>query len=129
MEFLPVIGIALIGTALYVLLRQYKAEYAMMAALACSLLIFLITLQKLSPVFTSFEELLSLSAAGGIYTKALLKALGICYLVQIASDSCKDAGQASIASKVEFAGKAAVLVISLPLFENLASAAVKLIRL
>lgn len=129
MQLLPIIGIALTGTVLYVLLKQYKPEYAMLAALACSVLIFLTVIQQLSPVFSSLNELLSLSSVGGIYTKSLLKALGICYLVQLASDSCKDAGQASIAGKVEFAGKAAVLLISLPLFQNLASAAVRLIRL
>ena len=129
MELLPTIGIALTGTVLYVLLKQYKEEYAMLSALACSVLIFLMVLQQLSPVVSSLNELLNLSAVGGIYTKSLLKALGICYIVQLASDSCKDAGQASIAGKVEFAGKAAILVIALPLFQNLASAAVRLIRL
>ncbi|MEG2371890.1 MAG: stage III sporulation AC/AD family protein [Hydrogenoanaerobacterium sp.] len=40
-------------------------------------------------------------------------------MTQIACDTCKDAGQSAISTKVEIAGKLAVLVISLPLFKAL----------
>jgi stage III sporulation protein AD len=52
------------------------------------------------------------------YAGILLRALGVCFLTQIACDTCRDAGEAAIAVKLEIAGKIAVLAISLPLFRQ-----------
>ena len=52
--------------------------------------------------------------------QVLLKALGICYITQLAADTCKDAGQQAIATKVELAGKVAVLAIAMPMLGTIA---------
>ena len=55
------------------------------------------------------------------YAGIMFKALGVCILTQIACDACKDAGEASIATKLEIAGRVSILVISLPLFTRVLS--------
>ena len=57
----------------------------------------------------------------------MFKTLGICFLAQFAADSCRDAGESALASKVELAGKISILVLSLPLFEDIAQTALGLI--
>ena len=57
----------------------------------------------------------------------LLKTLGICLLTQTAGDLCRDAGEASLAGKVELAGKTAILLLCLPMFRELLHTAVNLI--
>ena len=52
------------------------------------------------------------------YGLILLKSLGICLVTQFASDACKDAGESSMAGKVELAGKIAVIVAAMPMFEK-----------
>ena len=42
-------------------------------------------------------------------------------MTQIACDGCRDLGETAIASKVETAGKISVLLVSLPLFEQVLS--------
>ena len=49
----------------------------------------------------------------------LLKALAVCYITQLASDCCRDSGESAVAGKIEFAGKIAVLLIAVPLFESI----------
>lgn len=126
MELLSIIGLAVVSTVFCILLKQYKPEYALMVSLVCSVLIFVSIVVSLKPVLTTMNEMLQRTSAG-YYGKTLLKALGICYLVQLASDSCKDAGQTAIAGRVELAGKAAIVLLSLPLFQNLAEIALGLI--
>lgn len=128
MEILSVVGVAVISAALCVLLKQYRPEYALAVGLISSALLFMGILLALSPAFSFLTRLLEKTHTGNRYVTSLLKALGICYLVQFASDSCKDAGQAALASKVELAGKGAVLLLALPLFENLLSTAAKLME-
>ena len=42
-----------------------------------------------------------------MYLTILFKSLGICYIVQLASDYCKDCGENALASQVTLAGKLA----------------------
>lgn len=127
-ELFSIAGLAVTAGVMAVLLRQYKAEYALMLSLICCVLVFGVVLKSLQPAFETAEKLLSGIGVSGEYGKILMKALGICYVVQLASDSCAEAGQTAIAGRVELAGKAAVLLISLPLFENLAAIALRLIN-
>lgn len=131
MDLLPIIGVAAIGTALCILLKQYKPEYAMIISLVCCMVIFLMAVVSLQPAFQQMEQLLSQTSAGAnaVYAKTIIKALGICYLVQIASDSCRDAGETAIAGKVELAGKVAIVLLALPLFQNLAEIALDFIQI
>jgi len=121
------IGLALTGTVLCLLLKQYKPEYAVVVSIVCGVLLFAGVLANLEPAFASMNELMQNSGIDAGYTKTIVKALGICYVVQLASDSCKDAGQSAIASKVELAGKVSIVLLCLPMFQNLAEIAMKLI--
>jgi len=64
-----------------------------------------------------FEDLFILSGIDDMYLTILFKSLGICYIVQLASDYCKDCGENALASQVTLAGKLAMLSVSLPLFK------------
>ena len=62
------------------------------------------------------------------YLSVLIKAIGVCYLTQFSADSCRDAGESSLAGKVELAGKIAILISALPLLDSVISLAVNLIE-
>lgn len=127
MELFPILGAALVTAAICLLLRQYKPEYAMTAAVACGVLIFSMILSALSPIFQTMDELMKKASLDPAYVRVLVKTLGICYVTQLASDACRDAGQTAIASKVELAGKVFIVLLSLPLFQNLIEIAFSLI--
>ncbi|MGI5957954.1 MAG: SpoIIIAC/SpoIIIAD family protein [Massiliimalia sp.] len=129
MELTPVVGGALAAAALCLLLKQYKPEYAMMLSAVCGAMVFLAVLSSLSPVLELANTLAGQTGVNTLYGKTLFKALGICYLVQLASDCCRDAGQTAIAGKIELAGKGAIVLLSLPLFESLAETALTLLNL
>lgn len=128
MDLFAVIGLGIVTAAICILLRQYKPEYAMLAAIACGILLFLTILSSLTPAFETMTELMQKASIHSAYTTAIIKTLGVCYVTQLASDACRDAGQTAIASKVELAGKVFILLISLPLFENLVDIAFSLIH-
>ena len=127
MDIFAVAGLAVVSAALCLLLKQYKPEYAMLAAVACGILLFLTILSSLTPAFQAMSNLMQRASINSEYTKAIIKTLGVCYVTQLAADACRDAGQTAIASKVELAGKVFIVIIALPLFENLVSIAFALI--
>lgn len=126
MELFAIIGIALMGTAICLLLRQYKPEYSMLVALACGVLLFFMTIKGLTPAFEEMASLMQRANINSTYTKAIVKTLGVCYITQLASDSCRDAGQTALGGKVELAGKIFIVIISLPMFRELADTAFRL---
>ncbi|HEX3027599.1 MAG TPA: stage III sporulation protein AD [Clostridia bacterium] len=126
MNMFQIAGIVITVAALAVLLRQYKQEYSLMLSLGAGILIFMLVISRAQPVFAQIQSLVSKSGINTGYLEVLMKALGICFITQFAADSCKDAGESAMASKVEMAGKFAVLLVSLPLFAQVAELAVSL---
>lgn len=127
MSILNIAGVAVIAAAIALLLRQYKQEYAMMVGLATGILIFLYILAQAQPAFRELQSILSNAGVSGEYGAILIKSLGVCFVTQLASDACRDAGETAIATKVELAGKFAVLLLALPLFSQVAKLAAGLV--
>lgn len=129
MEWIGVIGIGLIGMVIAVLLRQYKPEYAALVSLGVGILIVAMLCSDLAPVFDEMKAMLDSANLSLEYIGILIKSLGVCYLTQLASDACRDAGETAIGSKVELAGKITVLSLGLPLFGKLLEIVRKLISI
>ena len=117
MNIFAIIGIGIAAASISVILRQYNKEYGLYIGLAVSVIIFLSVLECMNPVFSLIENLVEISGTSNEYVGILIKSLAICYITQLASDCCKDCGEAAIASRIDFAGKIALLLISVPLFE------------
>lgn len=98
-----------------------------MVGLAAGIVIFGLILIKVQPAFSEINRLMSGTNINTEYISILIKSLGICFIVQLASDACRDAGESAIASKVELAGKFAVLLVALPLFSQVAELVLSLI--
>ena len=117
MNIIAITGTAIAAAALSVILRQYNKEYSLYISLAVSIIIFLAIIGSITPVVELIQELSSFSKIEPQYLSSLLKALSISYITQLASDCCKDSGENAIASKIDLAGKIAILLISVPLFD------------
>ena len=129
MQWIQFIGIGLIGMILAVLFRQHKPEYAPLISLAAGLAVVFLLLGQLEPIFSQMEEILRQAGIGTEYITVLLKSLGICYITQLAADTCRDAGESAIASKMELAGKITVLTLAVPYFTGMLQTVGELIRM
>lgn len=127
MDITSLVGIAVLSAVLCIIVRQYKPEMALGVSIACGILIMCSVISMLAPAAELISQLTASVGLDGGYTRTLFKALAVCYITQLGSDCCKDAGESAIAGKVELAGKAAVVVISLPVFSSLAEVVMKLI--
>lgn len=127
MNIIAIAGIAIIAAILAVMMRQYHREYSIIISIAAGVIILFEVFANLSPAIRQINVLLSSSGLSAEYATILFKALGVCFLTQFAADSCRDAGESALASKTELAGKIAIVVLSLPLFESIANTAVGLI--
>lgn len=127
MNIVAIAGIAIIAAVFAAMLKRQHQEYSIILSIAAGVIILFEIFANISPALRQINTLLASAGLSSEYTAILLKALGVCFLAQFAADSCRDAGESALASKVELAGKIAIVVLSLPLFEKIASTAVGLI--
>ncbi len=118
----------MVGVTISILLKQYLPEYSLLVTLAtCIIILFWVTV-NIIPVVGKLTYFIEKAKVHSDYGSIVFKSLGLAFIVQLVSDVCKDVGESAIASKVELAGKIAILVISLPLFEKIISIVFEMIE-
>ena len=115
MDILQIVGIGFLTTVLILVIREQKPMFAFLLAAFVGIAIFLSLIGKIDNVVTVLEDLADRSGISAVYLKTMLKIIGIAYIAEFGSQIVRDAGQESIASKIEFAGKILILVLAVPI--------------
>jgi len=101
------------------LIRIYKPEFTIEAVLCASVLLLSCVIGSMVHSFTYLEDIYSQLGGSRTYFPVILKSLGIAYVTDFTSALCEDAGEKSIAGKVELAGKVAIFFTAVPVFQSL----------
>lgn len=109
-----VIGIGIATALLAMHLREVKPEYSTYLALAAGILIFGMTIDRLSYVVEEFLLFQSYIQIDSVYLSSMLKMVGIVYLSEFSCNICKDAGYHAISSQIEVFSKIMILAMSMP---------------
>lgn len=119
MEILKIAALALCAVMLIVLVKNYKPEFGMFTAVACSVLILYFLADSLKYAFVYMSQLYGQLSFGKAYFPVIIKVLAIAYITEFTSQLCRDAGESSIASKVELAGKVIIFCVAIPVFVSI----------
>ena len=126
MNIFPIIGIAVVTAAAATLLKQLRPEYAVFASIAGGLVILALLIPQIGEI-AGYIRLLGEKGGAGDYASVILKSVGCAFISQTGADICRDMGEESIAGKVEFAGKTAIVFICLPVIGNIISFGMELL--
>lgn len=127
MEIIQVVGFGLLATILILVVKEQKPIFAFLIAVATSVMIFLFLVGKIGNVIRMLEDLAESSGVQMIYLKTVLKIIGIAYIAEMGAQVVRDAGQESIASKIEMAGKVLILVLAVPIISIIIETVLKLL--
>lgn len=112
------VGVLLCAAVLATVLRAQRPELALGLSVAAGVLVVGLLLKELTPLMATMRRMLTV---GGLSDKALsvvLRAAGVCFVTQWAADTCRDAGQTALAGKAELTGRVLLLLLTVPLFEQ-----------
>lgn len=126
MDIISITGLILIIAIISVMIKEYLPEYSMIINIIAGVIVLTVILSKFIPTMSQIEQLLYTAKIPKEYGNILFKCLGICFIAQFASDACMDSGEKALSTKVELAGKVAILATAFPLFEKIAQTAIKL---
>lgn len=125
MDILKIIGIGFCSLIVSVILKEYKKEYAIYSMLIGGAIIICLSLETISKI-TNFIKQFS-KTYNNTFIEILLKITGISILTEYAVSICKDAGESSIANKIDFASKILVISMSIPIISSTLSLLLKLL--
>lgn len=126
MEIVKIAAICIVAAVLCRLFDSGSREYSLYIKVAAASVVLAFVFIYISPVIESITGIFGRTGADGEYLEILFKSAGICYISQFAHDICKDSGENLLAAQAELAGKAALIVIALPLFEEVTEIVVSL---
>lgn len=129
MEIFQLIGIALITAVAALVLKGTKPELALAVTIAGSVILLLFAFEILRGSLSLFSDIANATGISSSLVKIILKMIGIGYLVEFASGILCDFGQNGLADKLTFCGKILVLVLSVPIIENVLRLILKLLEL
>lgn len=119
MEILQIVGLGIVSAIIIIVLRAQKPEIAVQISIITGIVIFMLVASKLSAVLDMLQSFSDKAHMDTVYFTTVLKIIGIAYIAEFGAEVCKDAGEASIASKIELAAKVIIVVLAVPIITSL----------
>lgn len=113
-----VCAFAVAAAGIIAVIKQLRPELSNLAVAAAGVLVFVYITEGILPFI---EFIKSVAAETGVesYFTLMLKALAVSLCCKMSADICRDCGETTLASRVELAGKAGIVIISLPIVQQL----------
>ena len=127
MDIMKIVMVGIIAALLAVVLKEEKPEMAFAISIVTGLVIFVFVITKLNSVMTVLKHFAAKANIDVLYFTTILKVIAIAYITEFGAQICRDAGEGTIAAKVEFAGKVLIMVIAIPILAALMDIMIKII--
>jgi len=126
-EIWQIVGLALIVTVISVVLKQIRPEIALQLTILAGASIFILVMSKIKVIVDLFQNLADQANISSYYLLIVLKIVGVAYLAEFGAQICRDAGEGSLASKIELAAKVGVIVLAIPIIVAITESLVRLV--
>lgn len=121
------VGLGLIATFLILVIKEQKPVFAFLLATFAGVVIFISLADKIAEVIRILEQLANRAGVKTMFLETVLKIIGIAYIAEFGAQVTRDAGQESIASKIEMAGKVLILVMAIPIVTMIIETIIKIL--
>lgn len=128
MDILKIVSFSFMVLFVLLLFKEEREDIRILIGIAASCALLLLIFPQIKSLFTIIEELSVKAKIDFIYIKIVLKVIGITYLATFCSEICKDAGENSLASKVEITAKILILISAVPIMMAVLNSIVKVIE-
>ncbi len=119
MSVLKIASTAVCAVFFAMILKNAGSQLYVLVTMAVSMLIIIAVAGKISGIISQITKLSSYLSNAGQYMALMIKIIGITYVVQFASDLCRDSGYSALAGQVEGFGKITIAAVSIPVVSML----------
>ena len=127
MSMVALAGVGLLASVAVLLLRELHGGLAPAIKLGAALLLFGSAILLYAPGVTRIQTLFSL-VEGRTLATPVLRALGVALIAELSATLCRDMGEGTIADGILLFGRIEILLLSLPLIDELLKIVQELLR-
>jgi stage III sporulation protein AD len=114
-EIIQVVSFAVIAAIFILFIRQSRPEIAQLLSITVGVIVLVYLLGYLKMVIDVITQMALEARVNPLFLRTVLRVIGVAYLAEFGAQICRDAGEGSIAGKIEFAGKIIILVMAIPI--------------
>ena len=118
MDIVLISLLAIVTVLLILSIKELKPDCAVLISTVFGIIIILYLVDPISETLSAFSDIAQRSGIKNEILSSLAKVVGISFIAEFAASICNDAGQTSIASKVESAGRIIILALALPIITD-----------
>lgn len=112
---IKLVAIALVCGILIIYLRTINSELTSLAIIGAGILIISQGFNYLYQTYSFLTDLVKITGIGSQFYSIIFKITAIGYLVEFGAGTVEDMGLKSLADKLVFAGKALIILVSMPI--------------
>lgn len=128
MEIFKIIAFAVVALFVITVLKSLKRDdFALVVTIIASVIMFGLLLLKIEDIVKLITSVITKAGINKEYLVLLLKVTGVSYIVELATNICKDAGSSSLASKVEMLGKISIVILTIPILTSVLNVVLEIV--
>ena len=117
-----VIGVSIIGivaSVLSLILKKDKPEFSLLISISAGAIILFLILPAARTAADAIMTISEIAGIGGEYITVIIKSCVIAMITSVCASTCRDAGNSSLALKLEIAGRIAIIILAVPVINTL----------
>lgn len=128
METLRIAAVCLIAAVLAKVVQPTNRDLAALISISAVIFAAFAAFSGISDVVSGIGGIISRAGISGEYISVAFRALGICYICELCSSSCRDCGETALGSVLDITGRIAVALMCLPLIGNFIEVAERILE-
>ncbi len=118
MEIVKIAAVCLIAAVLAKVIQPTNRDLAVLLSISAVIFAAFMAVDGISEVFSGISGIISGAGINGGYIAIAFRALGICYICELCSSSCRDCGETALGSVLDISGRVAISLMCLPLLRE-----------
>lgn len=119
MDLMKIAALAVCAAVCALVLRRLRPEMGAALSIAAGLMVLMLAIPMVAQVMSGLSTMAKSGGVSDGYMAQLLKVAGVSLLMDFAAQTCRDAGEESLAMKAEMAGRVMLLALALPFMQTL----------
>ncbi|HEY8422674.1 MAG TPA: stage III sporulation protein AD [Thermoclostridium sp.] len=118
MELIRIGVLGITSAILILILKNHRPEMGLQISLVFGAMVMVFLASRIRTVLDLIGIYVDRADISGVYISTLFKIIGMAYITEFAAESCRDASQNAIATKIELAGKILIIITAMPVITS-----------
>ena len=118
MEIVKIAAVCLVTAVMAKVIQPTNRDLSALLSISAVVFCAFLAVDGISEVFAGVDGIINSTGINSRYISLAFRALGICYICELSSQSCRDCGETALGSVMDISGRVAISLICLPLLRE-----------